>query len=340
MCKFQSVVVDADVANYSKLADQQKIVIDRLLADYIASIARYELIHIKKTGDGFLACTADCSDAGEVALKLRDSFRQYNWKRHGFDAPQSIRIGIHFGLIHLTANKSDVSGDVIVVANRIQTIAGLNEIFVSHSFKLNASAFADERFSFCDVGVRQLAKSYGQMQLFKLIWSTEDFLQTAPVKKATYMPLVLGRITDRERANFSKQSYQKIFTLFTEWAIRIQQDNPRVAVDIEKVSESIFIATLYLDDSIVESLKVWAGGLSSSEGVSCCLGKTTDKHETSSCNESLSVGVVEGALCLQSMMKSFFSSKGDDYDLSCMNIEQGAAYLWKMLTNSLLSRIR
>ncbi len=340
MSKLQTAVLEADVVSYSKLTDKQKLAIDALLTSFLDSIKHLESSHVKRTGDGLLICLPDCSDAGEAALKLRDAFRQHNWKKHGFEKPQSIRVGLHFGLIHLNDDKSEVSGDVIVVANRIQTITDHNAVFVSQAFKLNSMSLADDRFSFRDLGERELAKSHGAMQLNQLLWSVEELPETPRRTTAPYVPKVPNRITDRDRAEFTRQSYQRVFTLFSEWASGIQQENPRITVDIEKVSEVIFIATLYLDDSIVESLKIWSGGFASTDGISCCLGQSSNKHETSSCNESLSVHVEDGTLCLQSMMKSFHSSHDEEYDLSFLTIEQAAIHLWKMLTSSLESRIR
>jgi len=50
---------------------------------------------INTWGDAFFICSYDPFDLIEIALELRDKFRNKNWLKLGFNEKLSIRIGIH-----------------------------------------------------------------------------------------------------------------------------------------------------------------------------------------------------------------------------------------------------
>ena len=90
-------ILFGDIAGYSRLNDDSLYMkVNRLIQDFFLRSLTAENHFFKKTwGDGILICSYDPSDLLEIALDLRDLFRNKNWKRAGFPTRLQIRIGIH-----------------------------------------------------------------------------------------------------------------------------------------------------------------------------------------------------------------------------------------------------
>ncbi|WP_419783804.1 adenylate/guanylate cyclase domain-containing protein [Maridesulfovibrio sp.] len=338
--QLNTAIIHADVVSYSKLDDRLKHELTNILERFTQTASeQFEIIIIKNTGDGFLLCLTDCTDACDIALQIRDFFRNTNWIKKGFNRAPEIRVGMHFGKIKRTQSLSDASGEAIVIAQRIEAITKPNSIFVSQPFNSIFEIDSDDRFSFYDLGNLELAKSYGLLHLYELTWGHESNRVQPTIenlyKPHPFIPQIPQRRTQSDKTHFSKQAYQAIFDLFSDWTTKTTQSDSRIEFKIAQVNEGMFITTMYFEGDFAEAVKIWEGSFYSENGITCSFGPIYDKYDTSSCNEQLSIEEDEGTLYLKALFATFTWGEECEFDPQKMTSTQAAEYLWKKLVKSL-----
>lgn len=177
----------ADVAGYSRIADDPLYAKLKQVNTDFEQRFLHPRNHFKYNtwGDAFFICSYDPIDAAEIALDLRDYYRNQNWKRLGFPGPLSIRIGLHAAratIILEGENVRDIVGVSVNTAARIEPVVEENQVYCSDIFRQHLSQDPNTEFKTEHLGEIELAKQFGKMSLHRLMRSSEvDQTAHAPV---------------------------------------------------------------------------------------------------------------------------------------------------------------
>jgi class 3 adenylate cyclase len=132
-----TTILCADVAGYSRLMSRDE---ERTHARLVAlfrellepAIAAHGGTLVKTTGDGLLAEFASVVEAVRCAAEIQQGVAERN-AGHVPDQNIAFRIGINLGdVIH---DRDDIFGDGVNVAARLEGLAELGGIVVSHSVR-------------------------------------------------------------------------------------------------------------------------------------------------------------------------------------------------------------
>jgi class 3 adenylate cyclase/TolB-like protein len=163
-----AAILATDVAGYSRLMGSNeeatlarlntlnKGVIEPAIEEFRGRI-------VKTMGDGLLAEFASAVDAVRAAVKIQRGTRSFN-----AELPESeqlrLRIGVNIG--DLIYQGSDVFGDGVNIAARLQSIAELDGIFVSQTVRDYVREEAS--FIFDDLGARSLKNIDRPVRIFRV----------------------------------------------------------------------------------------------------------------------------------------------------------------------------
>jgi adenylate cyclase len=123
---------------------------------------------IKNIGDGIMATFEDTGQSVQASIETQRRLKQVNASNeleHRF----AVRIGLHHG-IGIVRSDSDVFGDVVNVASRIQSLAQPGPILVSDTVR---EKIADGSFQFRALGFFQLKGKSEERDLFEVLWEPE-----------------------------------------------------------------------------------------------------------------------------------------------------------------------
>jgi len=332
-------IIFTDLKGFSSLPDALAPAIERINSKIESEIvAQHHPVFVNTWGDAFFICLNSCTSAAEVALRIRDYLRTYDWVKDHFPSALLPRIGIHFAEVTITYGKdgavSNVVGKSVSAAARIEPMVEPGKVFCSHLFQTFLTAGEDTRFKTSDLGSRELAKGFGVMQLHELFWSHEvaagasSERQALPARRSPHVPMVPKRITDRDRKDFVEAAYLAIRDYFQAGAREISQSSTSLHVKILDVNEFSFYAELYDEGDLKNAMKVWLGGAFGANTISCSDGRHVDIHATNSCNESLHLEDGEGEMFLNASFGSVFGSENYDFDIKRMSGEQAGEHLW------------
>ncbi len=163
-----TTILSADVAGYSRLMEQdeaatlgefmerQKAVVDPLFAKHAGRV-------VKMLGDGFLAEFLSVVNAVQFAVDVQAGCEARNATLDN-GRQMSFRIGIN--LSDVIADESDVFGDGVNVATRLQGIAEPGSICISET--VYQHVHRHQAFRFDDMGKRQLKNISGSVQAYRL----------------------------------------------------------------------------------------------------------------------------------------------------------------------------
>jgi class 3 adenylate cyclase/TolB-like protein len=163
-----AAILATDVAGYSRLMGSNeeatlarlntlnKGVIEPAIEEFRGRI-------VKTMGDGLLAEFASAVDAVRAAVKIQRGTRSFN-----ADVPEPeqlrLRIGVNIG--DLIYQGTDVFGDGVNIAARLQSIAELDGIFVSQTVRDYVREEAS--FIFDDLGARSLKNIDRPVRIFRV----------------------------------------------------------------------------------------------------------------------------------------------------------------------------
>lgn len=173
-------IVYIDLKGYSKLKEDQK---HELLCEFIPNQfdERFQK-HIEKAvvsntwGDAVLAVFSNGAEAADFMLTYRDAFSQLSYDK----LPVIPRIAGHYGEVYKffdkILKKDNVMGKNVDTTARIEPITRPGEVFVTKEFKeaLRSSVEWEGRYDFSDLGILDLAKDFGKMELFRLRGDGEE----------------------------------------------------------------------------------------------------------------------------------------------------------------------
>lgn len=154
-------------------------------------------------------------------------------------------------------------------------------------------------------------------------------IETQPDSNNTFtipMPKRGKKITQLDKDRFIKELYQGIVKYFDEGLTQLKQHDNRIEIDMTKVTELKFIATVYLDGEIESQCKIWLGGTFGSSGISYAIGNGyMDVSSDNSFNDWLSIEEDENGLFTKgSGMMYMFQNQ----DKKIRNGQEAGAYFW------------
>lgn len=164
-----------DVRGFGSLRDDQIQaffdVVMTQMADAIASLARPPE-HVETWGDGVFLVFDQPVDAAEAALTILAAHRHLNLGAHRLPRWLALRIGGHYGPVHLRINPilgSDaVVGSHVVVAARIEPNVAPGSVYVSEAFAGALATFHADRFRCGYVGRTKARRDFEPLSIFNL----------------------------------------------------------------------------------------------------------------------------------------------------------------------------
>ena len=163
-----TTIMSADIVGYSRLMERdeagalgefmarQTEIVEPLLVKHAGRL-------IKTLGDGFLAEFASVVNAVQFAAGVQAGCAARN-ATLSEETQMSFRIGVN--LSDVLADESDVFGDGVNVATRLQGIAEPGGICISETVYQHVQRL--QSFSFEDMGKRQLKNISGQVQAYRV----------------------------------------------------------------------------------------------------------------------------------------------------------------------------
>ncbi|WP_332873110.1 adenylate/guanylate cyclase domain-containing protein [Caulobacter hibisci] len=164
-----------DVRGFGSLRDDQVPaffeVVMAGMAEAIAGLAAPPE-HVETWGDGVFLVFGQPAEAAEAALSLLEAHRRLNLRARGLPRRLGLRIGGHYGPVHLRVNPitgtQAVVGAHVVVAARIEPDVAPGAAYVSEAMAgVLATSHAD-RFQCGYVGRTKLRKSFPPLSIFNL----------------------------------------------------------------------------------------------------------------------------------------------------------------------------
>jgi len=128
--------------------------------------------HVETWGDGVFLVFGQPSDAAEAALSLLEAHRRLNLRARGLPRHLGLRIGGHYGPVHLRVNPitgaQAVVGAHVVVAARIEPDVAPGAVYVSEAMAGALATSHADRFRCGYVGRTKLRKSFPPLSIFNL----------------------------------------------------------------------------------------------------------------------------------------------------------------------------
>lgn len=338
--KQHAAIIFTDYKDFSKLSNEENIKVSRL-NDQIKEqvISKFDYITCNTWGDAFFVCFSSCTDAAQCALDMRHMLRTYNWTKYGFSRPLQARIGIHFAEVNLINSLDEltctVAGSNISAGSRIEPVTDPDKIFCSSSFKMGLDTSFDDRFSVQSLGVRELAKDFGKMELYELNWSHEAQNVSPISTSATFaQPKITPSFpslppNDLDKKEFVKKGYAAILQCFQEGAQLAPQQMKHLQLIIEPITFQSFVAEMYLEGTCKHKMKIWIGGYYDGNSICSSEGPYIDLHSTSSFNDQLDLAIEDNQLFFANAIGHLaFISDESKIDLKKMTAEQAAQFFW------------
>jgi class 3 adenylate cyclase len=231
-------------------------------------------------GDAFLICSHSPIDLAEIALKLRDEFRNMQWEYLGFEDKFGIRIGLHvdsFNLIYDNGNVIDVYGKAVNKAARIEPIVDPNKVFCSKFYYDLLSQETLLNYKFENLGKCQLAKGWGAMELYELQRNTDTL--SAPKdghqsKFAEEKIKIRKRFTDQDLDDFLETSFENISDFFTKSCNELEAAKEGLSVRLKRVDAEKLKCTIYVNGEAMALCAIWMETAHSSRQLLISLGST------------------------------------------------------------------
>jgi adenylate cyclase len=186
-----AAVTFIDLVGYTQLSQRDEELALRLLDEYRRTLrpifARHNGSEVKTIGDGFLIEFASALEAMRCAFDVQQALQDLN---SGRPAEKMVRakVGIHVGdVVH---NQSDIYGDAVNIASRIEPLAEPGGICISQP--VQAQVRNKFEFPIVSIGVKNLKNVDAPMEVFKvsLPWNrqSENESQSAPRTRIAILP--------------------------------------------------------------------------------------------------------------------------------------------------------
>ena len=124
---------------------------------------------IKTIGDATMSAYEDPADAVRAAIAIQNKLNAYNESSNNL-AQIHVRIGINYGTG--IVEESDVYGDVVNLASRIESFADADEIMVSED--LYRAVGSHDEFTFRYIDSLHFKGKSDPVKVYCLIWGDDD----------------------------------------------------------------------------------------------------------------------------------------------------------------------
>jgi len=152
--------------------------------------------------------------------------------------------------------------------------------------------------------------------------------------RAPYVPKIRGAISDLDRARFIKAAFEVIREHFDR-GLQALEHEPAVDIEFTHVSQTEFIAKVFIDGKHRNGCRIWLGGMMGGNEIGYYEGRDFQAR-SNAVNEVLAIAREPLQLSLSALMKmSPWGRAGDDVDLDRMSPEQAADYLWRRFVSVL-----
>jgi class 3 adenylate cyclase len=197
-------ILFADVKGFSSLELTPLEIYAKRIVPLIAAMVdkyRSDLLEVNTWGDGFFILSHQPRPLAELALELRDFFRNTHWSE--FILPQlAIRIALHSASVFLYRNLiprrkpgpviTGCIGPQVNLAARIEPITPPNHIWTTGVFKDLLTGLGNHPstdFKFEDIGSQPLPKGGGEINIYHLMRPLKDEPSPRPPIPITLLPL-------------------------------------------------------------------------------------------------------------------------------------------------------
>lgn len=303
-------ILFSDLKGYSALkSDDLKYRLVQIIKDEVENhlLTAENSFYHNTWGDAYLICSNDPADLAEIALKMRDFVKTRDWPRLGFSDPVSIRVGVHTQKAKIVFGSNgrveNVIGVGIDTTARIEPVTEPNRVFCSNIFYQHILQDTSN-IKGIHIGERPLAKRYGMMNLYELVWSHEIPKASAPPVESTPipMPAVLGKVTDKNRADYLRYAYEQINAYFKRAVVDLKAQHPQVDAAIKDITPEKFVCELYIDGNLKGKCKIWLmTGAFMNNSIGYFEGNNIDVNADNHTNELISVENDENELYLKRM---------------------------------------
>lgn len=341
----------SDLKGYSGLKnDQQKNQIFKDMKTIFERACQPGVQLIKTMGDGMMAVSFTSLPLAETALRLRDEFRNTDWKSKGFPNDFLIRVGLHFDemIVHYRADSmgdgvEDVIGVGVDTTARIEPVTEPNAILCSARFYDLLQDRGAGKIKGISQGRKQLAKNYGEMELFELRWLHEagDVAIPSPASSVASpipMPNIKKPFTDKDRKEFLRAALTVIQQYFEAAVKQLEATTPGMEASINPVNNTKFTCEVYRNGDLKAGGKIWIGSMMGKyEQIQFSEGRF-DINNDSSYNDSIIVVEGTSSLMLQSQLGMTSFVRGGPDVTKPSSPEQIAEYLWLRVIQPLDTR--
>jgi class 3 adenylate cyclase len=324
----------SDVKDYSKIKDDN---LYRSLEDFCNEFQRQHLNEdnhflCKTWGDAFFICSYDPVDIAEIALNLRDKFRNETWRRMGISL--SVRIGLHAEKVEILSENNgevkDVVGQNVNTTARIEPIVDPDHIFCSEMFHKLSN---EPHFRFVPLGQKQLAKNFGEMELYELLRANEPVTSTREPARPSRVTIpqvkVRKEFTDKDLQDFLRASFQTISDYFQEALQLLEQQDSDIETDFQSIDTEKFRCHVYVRGKRRGQCQIW---VSDTFGVSSIHYAQGPHFSDNSYNDSIYVHSDGFNICLQA---TGFAASMSPKEGRLKTPEEAAEHLWTQFSRTL-----
>lgn len=286
-------ILFADIKNSSNIKDDNK---KELMYNEFAKIQQNVLdkndhFYHNTYGDGLVICSYDYEDLARIALNLRDEFKKCNWKKLGLPKLE-IRIAVNLERISIKEERGEVVnivGSALDKTSRIEPITAPNKVFASKKF-CDYLREENPNMQMIPVGTKKLAKEYGEMELFELLWDYEKNNQIINSDLNIPMPKIKKIFSDLEKKEYLQTSLQEIFTYFKHATNKLEAEYPSIRTETKEVSNYKFICKIFIKGIEKRKCKIWFDTNSFMSGQDICYSENFSTiNDDNSMNDWLSI---------------------------------------------------
>jgi class 3 adenylate cyclase/tetratricopeptide (TPR) repeat protein len=174
--KKQVTVLFTDICGYTQYMDTKGDIVGRGMLQkhndiVLPIIEKHEGVIIKTIGDAVMATFSTPLAAVKASIAIQDGLYEYNRKIEHADRIH-VKIGINMG--EALMDETDVFGDAVNVASRIQSQAGKDQILISRNVYEQVGGSED---ILCRLhGTAQVKGKAEPLELYWVVWQDEDIV--------------------------------------------------------------------------------------------------------------------------------------------------------------------
>lgn len=204
-------VLFADVKGYSALNDQQLVSYGKnVLPNLAKRIDEFQYEHINAWGDGIIISSGSVIEICQIALAIRDYFKDYNWQ--SLQLPNlDMRVSVHEGEIFKgedpLTKSGYVVGQTIIQASRLEPITTPGKVWVTDKVRQSISNVKSEEtkrlFEFDEIGKIPLPKNAGSHLIHMLRRPREKEISPQEIEKIL-AEAVIRRTAEKEKEKINQ----------------------------------------------------------------------------------------------------------------------------------------